>query len=294
MKLNRSGFFVGKDKATKHILYLAKSLNIDVPKYKDFSKDIILSNESKSFRVNFSEEVNQIIKTGRSNMLQTWFDANDRFLQPALELSMEGDVSGLEVKMTSSLGTHTAHVSSSGVLEAPELALGRDICYYHQQTCALYNDGDMNGFARSFRGFLHSCVALVDCFLFRYTFHLKEMKIDTSEYMNTVTLDSKARIEDRLDAWIQTFAATELGQFPNWKERSQFMELKAKRNEFTHPTVPSVSFEPKEVTRYLNYGASGVGGMLAKMRKASGASDRIGFIYQIHHLPKVTVPKKSK
>lgn len=294
MKLDRSNFYVGKDRAIKHIVYLARSLNIAVPKFRDFSKDVVLKNGSKEFRVNFAEEVEQVVKAGRSNMLQAWFDANDRFLNPALEMSIEADVSGLEFTMTSSLGSHTAQASSDGVLEAPELALARDICYYHQQTCALYNSGDKHGFARSFRAFLHSCVALVDCFLFRYTFHLKEMKVDTSEYMNTVTLDSKARIEERLEAWIQTFAATELEEFPDWKERSQFMELKAKRNKFTHPTAPSVSFEPKEVARYLNYGASGVGGMLAKMRKASGETDRIGFIYQIHHLPKVTIPKRCK
>lgn len=153
---------------------------------------------------------------------------------------------------------------------------------------------DMPGFSRSFRGFLHSCVALVDCFLFRYTFHLKEMIEDTSEYTNTMTLDSKARVEDRLEAWMQTFAANELEHFPNWKERSQFMELKAKRNEFTHPTVPSVALKPAEVVRHLNFGATGVGSMLAKMREASGVSDKIGFIFQVHHLPKVSIPKKRR
>lgn len=294
MKLNRSDFFVGKDKATSHVIHLAKALNIEIPKYKNLSEDLILKNDTKSFRLNFSEEIDQVIKSGRSNMLQTWFDANDRFLKPALEMSMESSIPGLEITMASSIGSHTAQASSNGVIESPELALARDICFYHKQTCDLYNNGDMAGFSRSFRGFLHSCVALVDCFLFRYTFHIKEMEINTSDYLNTLTLDSKARIEDRLEAWMQTFATTDLAQFANWKERSQFMELKSKRNEFTHPTVPSVSFDPKEVAKYLNYGATGVGGMLAKMRKASGASEKIGFIYQVHHLPNVITPKARK
>lgn len=294
MKINRNKYFVGKDKATKHVLFLAKSLNITPPGFKDFSKDLILKTDAKNFRVNFSKEVQDVIKTGRSSMLQTWFDANDRFLQPALEMSIEESVPGIGITMSSSLAGYTATASSGSVLESPELALARDICYYHERTCELYNDGDMSGFSRSFRGFLHSSVALVDCFLFRYTFHLKEMIEDTSEYANTMTLDSKTRVEDRLEAWMQTFAASELGSFPNWKERSQFMELKAKRNEFTHPTVPSVALNPVEVVRYLNFGATGVGGMLAKMRKASATSDKIGFIYQIHHLPNVSLQKQPK
>lgn len=139
MKIKRNEYFVGKTKATEHVLFLAKSLNITPPKFKDFSKDVILKTKAKDFRVNFSKEVSDVVNTGKSSMLQTWFDANDRFLQPALEMSIKGSVPGIELTMASSLASHTATASIGAVIEAPELSLTRDICYYHEQTCELYN-----------------------------------------------------------------------------------------------------------------------------------------------------------
>ena len=197
----------------------------------------------------------------------------------------------IPVKLTSSIGNHTASVTTHGILESPELALARDICFFHSETCELYNSEDIAGFSRSFRGFLHSCVSLVDCFLFRYAFHIRSLIPDPTQYINTLTLDSVSGILERLEAWILTFATHEIDSFKNWSERSQFVELKNMRNEFTHPAVPTVTFEPVSVVKYLNYGSSGVGKLLGKMRRASSASDKIGFIHQVSHLPKVIVKK---
>lgn len=287
MKLVRYDRYVSKEKATKHVIHLAKSLNIEVPKHKNFGEDVILKNEHKEFRVNFRNEVQHTIEFGKSNMLQAWFDAEDRFLQPALEMSVAESVPGITLNLTSSIGGHSASVTNHGVLEAPELALARDICYFHKETCERYNVWDIEGFSRNFRGFLHSCVSLVDCFLFRYAFHISGIIPDPSQYTNTLALDSRSSVMERLEAWITTFATREIDTFKDWSERSQFIELKNKRNEFTHPSVPTVIFEPKDVAKYLNYGATGVGKLLGKMRRCSSTTDRIGFIHQVSHLPKV-------
>lgn len=233
------------------------------------------------------EEIDHTRKHGRANMLQSWFDAQDRFLQPAMEMAAFGTVPGVRFQLTSRLGSYSAQVLSHGVLESPELALARDIDYFHKETCERYNSRDLEAFSRSFRGFLHSAVSLVDCFLFRYAFHIRDIIPDPSQYINTLTLDSRASVMERLEAWLQTFAPAELESFNDWKERSQFIELKNKRNEFTHPSVPSVTFEPKEVAKYLNYGATGVGKLLGRLRKVSSASDKIGFIHQVSNLPTV-------
>ena len=291
MKLIRSKIYLGKEKATMHVIHLAKALKIIVPKPKKFGEDIILKTEKKDFRINFKEEIEHTQKYGKANMLQMWFDSKDRFLQPAIEMSVLGTVSGLNFELTSTVGSHTANLKTNGVLEAPELALARDICYFHIETCELYNSKDIAGFSRSFRGFLHSCVSLVDCFLFRYAFHIRDIIPDPTQYINTLTLDSRSGVMERLEAWILTFAVNEIESFKDWSERSQFIELKKKRNEFTHPAVPTVTFEPVDVVKYLNYGASGVGKLLGKMRRSSSVTDKIGFIHQVSHLPKVTVKK---
>lgn len=285
MKLIRPDIYLGAEKATRHVIYLAKYLKISVPKPKAFNKDVFITNSSKTFRLNFQEEIEFTKRHGRANMLQFWFDAEDRFLQPAIEMFAEGGAPGIQFYLTSKLGSHSAKVSNHGVLESPELALARDISYFHRNTCQCYNSMDMEGFSRSFRGFLHSAVSLVDCFLFRYAFHIREIIPDPSQYMNTLTLDSRVSVMERLEAWVLTFAANEMNSFKDWKERSQFIELKNKRNEFTHPSVPTVTFEPKDVAKYLNYGATGVGKLLGRLRRASSVTDKIGFINEVSHLP---------
>lgn len=91
-----------------------------------------------------------------------------------------------------------------------------------------------------------------------------------------------------------TFAAHENKNFKNWGEYSQFIELKNRRNEFTHPTVPAIKYEPKEMVKYLNFASTGVGNLLAKMRLSSNETDKIGFISQIRTLPIIRIDKESK
>ena len=293
MKLKRAQFYLGKPKAINHVEQLAKALNIAIPKRRDYGVDVLLKTENKTFIVNFDKEVEHTVRHGKANMLQAWFDAEDRFLQPAIEMSASSSAPGITFTLTSSLGSHAASVSNHGILESPELALSRDICFFHQETCDLFNTGDVAGFSRNFRGFLHSCVSLVDCFLFRYAFHTKDLIGDTGQHESGSILDSRAGVGERLDAWMSTFATQEIEGFKGWKERSQFIELKNKRNEFTHPCVPTVSFEPVDVAKYLNYGSTGVGKLLGRMRKASSSTDRIGYIHQVSHLPEVSVLKKG-
>lgn len=213
MKLVRPEISLGREKATRHVIYLAKALKIHIPKAKHFCEDIFVANDIKTFRVNFKEEIDHTSRHGKANMLQSWFDAEDRFLQPAIEMSAAGTDPGIRFQLTSTLGSHSAHVSNQGVLESPELALTRDISYFHKETCERYNSGDMTGFSRSFRGFLHSSVSLVDCFLFRYAFHIRDVIPDPSQYINTLTLDSRASVMERLEAWLLTFAPGELESF---------------------------------------------------------------------------------
>jgi hypothetical protein len=131
VKLKRAQFYVGKSKAQHHVEQLAKSLNIVIPKPRDFGADVHLKTENKTFSVNFGKEVDHTVRHGQAKMLQAWFDAEDRFLQPAIEISASSTAPGVTFTLTSSLGSHSASVSNHGILESPELALSRDICFFH-------------------------------------------------------------------------------------------------------------------------------------------------------------------
>jgi hypothetical protein len=287
MKIVIPDVYLSKQKAIQHVEILAKKLNISIPSYNQYEKDIFLDNGTKKFRLNFSEEVSFVQKHGKARMLQIWFDAEDVFLQPAIEMSTFSTIPGINTIIGYEIGNYKAELKNCGILEAPENSLANDICFYFESTCTAFNSEDIKNISRYFRSFLHSCVSIIDCFLFRYSFYVKQHIKDYDQYDNIKILDSRLPIEERLDAWMQTFATQDSCCFKTWKERSQFMELKLKRNEFTHPVSPVTIYNPQDIVKYLNIGSVGVGQLLARMRRSSSLTDRIGFIHQVASLPKI-------
>ena len=85
MKLIRPKIYVGKEKATKHVIYLAKALKIMVPKPKKFGEDIILKTEKKDFRINFKEEIEHTQNIGKANLIQKIDFFNQLLKCPSLE-----------------------------------------------------------------------------------------------------------------------------------------------------------------------------------------------------------------
>lgn len=124
-------------------------------------------------------------------------------------------------------------------------------------------------------------------------FHIKNLIPSTKEYKNTEVLDSRKSLEDRLDAWIQTFAIHKSKEFVNSRSRSKFIELKNQRNSIVHPSQPTIPYDVKSVIKYLNFVQEGVGGLLSDLRRFSGYSENIGFIRQMKTEPEIRILKKS-
>lgn len=122
-------------------------------------------------------------------------------------------------------------------------------------------------------------------------FHIRVLITSTKEYVNTEALDSRRPIEDRLDAWMQTFATHKMEDFKNSKTRSKFIELKMQRNSLVHPSQPTIPYEVKNVVKYLNFAQDGVGGLLSDLRRFSGYTENIGFIRQIKTEPEIRILK---
>ena len=112
------------------------------------------------------------------------------------------------------------------------------------------------------------------------------------EYANTEALDSRRSIEEKIEAWVTTFAAHKSAEVRNSKHRSKFLELKSQRNSIVHPSEPTVAYQATKVVKYLNYSGEGVGGFLAELRRHAGAADDIGFISQVRTQPDIFVREK--
>lgn len=287
LRLEIGDYHLQRKTAETHVFELARSLSISIPEHHAFQEDVQLANNQKTFRINFEEEIEHTMKMGKAKMLQHWFDVRDTFLQPAIEMATFSKIPGLSAHVTATVGNYSTSLKNYGVLQSPGASLADDIRFFHRETCSSFNNRNTSAFSRNYRAFLHSCVSVVEYFLHRYLSYVKMKITDTSEFDNLAILDSREPIEKRLRSWMMTFATHELDKFNSWDERSRFLELKKARNGFTHPSEPVVKYEPEVVKKYLDFGSSGVGKLLARMRRAAGSSDRIGFINQIASLPEV-------
>lgn len=277
LKLAIYEYRLGREKAEKYIIGLCKQLNIQT---------------GSNISVNLQHEIDFAIKHGRADTLQSIFDSSDRFLNSPMSLGMGGNVPGLKVEMTSNYGNHSSSINNYGLIEAPEISFSKEITFYRKEAVIAFNNDDLSNFARCYRAFLQSSVSLVECFIHRYVFHVKTLIPSTKEYVNTDTLDSRKSIEDRLDAWMQTFATHKMEDFKNSKSRSKFIELKRQRNALVHPSQPTISYEVKNVVKYLNFAQEGIGGLLSDLRRYSGYSENIGFIRQIKTEPEIRIMNK--
>lgn len=293
MKLSIPEFHLGTEKAEKYICQLLKDLKLSVPPKSDRQKTIKVILRNQETDIDLRLEVEHVKKTGKAHILQMILDQNDHFLNTPLSLGMMGDDCGIKINLSSTYGSHKSAIEFPGVIEAPEISFADDLSYFRREAVLAFNHKDLSGFSRSYRGYLQSSVSLVECFLHRYTFHVKQLIPSTNEYANTEILDSRRSIEERLEAWMTIFATQNLQEYLGSKQQSKFIELKSQRNRIVHPSAPSVPYSMKDVVKYLNYVQDGIGGLLADLRRYSGYSENIGFIHQVKTLPLITVIKNA-
>ncbi len=295
MKLQIAQNHVGKNAARRYVIELCRRLKVTVPA-KHASEAVLKFEVGNGIKkeIELNKEIEHVMKKGRADGLQIMHDSSDKFLNTPVSLGMMGDVDGIQAQLKSTYGDHTSSIQFPGVIEAPEVSFADDISFYRNEAVRYFNEEDLSGFSRSYRGYLLSCISVVDCFIHRYTFHVKSMIPDTQEYTNTAILDSRKSLDDRLEAWMTTFAFHRLQDLKESAEYCKFIELKRERNNIVHPQDPSVPYGMKQVVKYMNFAALGIGGLLANLRKYTGFTENIGFINQIKTEPPISTVKRKK
>lgn len=284
MKLAIADYHLGREPAGSYVLELCKSLKIKIHK-----SDLKHKINVNGIVIDLASEVEFVRKNGKANILQSILDSQDRFLNSPISMGVVGS----NISISSSYGQHTTTIKSAGYIEAPETSFSDELLFYRKEAVKAFNSGDLADFCRCYRAFLQSSVSLVECFIHRYNFHIKILIPDAAEYSNTETLDSRRSIDERLEAWVTTFACHKMEDFKRSKQRSKFIELKDQRNHIVHPANPTISYDIKGAVKYLNYVREGVGGLLCELRKYSGHSEHIGFMSHIKTAPEIRIPRNS-
>ncbi|MDD9180678.1 MULTISPECIES: hypothetical protein [Aliivibrio] len=294
MKVELCEIRVGKDKAEKYVLQIWKELDLPKVQRKFLYNEVKISQgKDDALHIDLKKEIDSVRKNGKANILQQMLDQKDRFLSTPVSISIMGDESGIKFNLQSQYADYSKNVSFPGGIEAPEVSFANDITHYRKEAYNAILSDDFGNLTRAYRSYLQCAVSLVDCFLHKYTFHLNGLVAEPSEYSNIATLNSQAPLEDRLEAWVTTFAAHKMTEFKSSKYRSKFIELKAKRNEMVHPTQPMYCYNVKEMVKFLNYAPEAIGGLLGQLRGFAQTTDKIGFIQQMKTEPPINLKKRA-
>ncbi|MBL0493029.1 hypothetical protein [Aeromonas veronii] len=277
---------VGKEKAEKYVIQIWKELNLPKINKKYLYSEIIINQKlADAFIIDLKGEIDCVRKNGKANVLQQMLDQNDRFLSSPISIAIMGDDTGVQIDLGAKYVSHSENLKVPGGIESPEISFADDITHYRKEAYKAILSDDFSSLTRAYRSYLQCAVSLVDCFLHKYTFHVNELVSNSKEFINLVTLNSQAPLEDRLDAWVTTFAAHKHKEFKSSKYRSKFIELKSKRNGIVHPTNPMYSYNVKDMVKFLNYAPDAIGGLLGQLRGFAETTDKIGFIQQMKSEP---------
>jgi hypothetical protein len=244
-----------------------------------------------SYEININDEINFVRTNGVADRLQNLYDCSDSTLNSMFNLGFEGDKS-TNMSFNAKFGSCEKTLNSNGLIESPEQSFSRDICHHRDEFIKSCLEKDQMGYTRAYRSALLSSVSLVECFLQRYIFLVRDgiIKISDAESFEEYTKKS-LRISDRIDLWMKIFTSRDPSELHASKEYMAFMEIKNKRNEIVHPDAPMIVYQVKGMIRIMNRVMSGIGGFIILLRSYEGRPEYIGFFRRIYNQRKIEIIK---
>ncbi len=248
-----------------------------------------IPNNNGVWEIDIEKEIRNVCENGQADVLQYIYDSDDQFLSPILEIGQDGEGITKSFSMESRFGSCVKTLKTNGMIGAPEKSLADDICYFREMFVDACNSQNYKMYSRAYRAYLLSSISLIECFLQRYIFHIREQNVIIKDEKVYNELKSTKPIDERIKAWLYLFTdKTELDLI-NTKEWSQFMEIKKQRNHFVHPTDPMICYEIRYMIPILNNAIYGIGGLLILLRKSEKKKEYIGFIRKIYNQSKIEI-----
>jgi hypothetical protein len=240
--------------------------------------------------VNLRREVLEARLTGVPRTLQFLFDQSDRLMPPAFDIAVSGNVPGLSIGSSVTMGGFSSSVQGPGIHEPPVGALAADVLFFRNQAVLDSADPDLKSLARSYRTYLQVSISLIDAFLGHATFALAAMTPRVAQSEHYEVIKSPSGMARRIDAWCRLWDHPP-ATYHQTKCWSDLDKLRQERNRYVHPAEPVYSIGIDEIVNMLNRCRDGVGGSLAYLRKVAGLDPRLSYIEKVLTAPVIARTK---
>lgn len=250
--------------------------------FADFTTVII-----KGQNISISDEVEYLVQNGTADKLQYIYDLNDKVFCTLPTMGVINNVSGTNIELSTTLYNQKKTIKNKGFIERPEESLSRDISSYKETFNTYYNNEKYESCFRSYRSYLLTSTSLLDLFLNRYILYAKNENRRITKDKCFKTLDSRASLEKRIDAWFHVFTEKTMC-YKFSKEWNDFMRIKKSRNELVHTQDIGFQYDIKDMIKVLNASINGLGGLLFFMHTSAKNNGYLGFIQRLLNQGKFT------
>lgn len=241
------------------------------------------------FRLNFIEAIQRVRSTGTHQSLRAMLYLDPYF---PITIGMSGGAPGLKMTINNFNGEST---TTGGLMRnmAIENEFTSDILWHRRG--AQEHSSQADGFARCamhYRGYVLSCAAIVEMFLYRTVSVELKRQTSPSDQLQELGV-AKGGFEYRLELWLREFCERPLDSVKGTKFWNAFSELRTTRNELLHPSKTQIGLEMNDVARRLNLVRDGIGGFVNHLRHLQGCPP-VSFAETLETAPMIKFEKRHR
>jgi hypothetical protein len=243
--------------------------------------DITITENGQSKQFKFHQLVQKARLSGISlEVLQKHIDNEDPFFGGSFSFATPNHQ--LEIAM--SFAGKQKKLTGPCRIAPVEQELAEDILFYKQQVCEYSNSNDFSLSCRYYRSYIFSSISLIEAFINRHIQILRTRGLDSSDFQQ---LEREFNLENNIDLWLKVCSQKSLSAINGTKQWNDFKMLQKERNILTHAVEPFYGHQINEIANYLNFSRTGVGGLLALLRRTQNLKS-LGFIERLRTAPKIT------
>jgi hypothetical protein len=256
-------------------------MNLKIPS-KNKSKEIITFKKSpkeKEEKHKYIDLIKNTRKQGVVYPVQTIIDRSDQIFGG--KFGMSTPTQGLTI--TTTYAGYSKVVKGPGRCYPIEYDLAGDIIFYREESCFESDDHDFEMTCRNYRGYLFSCISLIDAYINRHILIGKNKKLSSEKFDILINC---LNLEEKIELFLEIFCGSSIKAINQSVDWSDFKLLKGLRNELVHATSPFLGVTIEEIAKNLNLCMKGIGGILKRFQELQGRHS-LGFIERIRNAPKV-------
>lgn len=263
--------------AQKIVDDLLHIVGIKLPNANKSQQEILIEHSGE--KIKYFELQNHTRKYGVCDPLQFIIDRKDNVFQATFGMSSPNH----QLPQSVNYAGYSKSLAGPFRCYPVEMEISNDIEFYREETCIESADETFEMCFRNYRGFLLSCVSLVDAYINSHILISNFNKFSSEDF---TSLKECFNTEKRIELFLKVFAEVDLSAINQTEEWDNFKKIKDQRNEMIHVSAPFLGISIKDLATNLNYSKKGIGGLL-KLFQTLQRKHSLGFIEQIRNAPKV-------